>query len=160
MIDLGGQVAVGGPAEAPWPVALAHPQHRDAVALRLHLAEGSLATSGGSERDVRVAGRTLGHVLDPRTGAPVSRRGSVTVWHGRALVADVLSTALYVMGPEAGLRWAEERGIAACFLEPGDVPSAPVAVRATRAFRHRFPETPRDPGTHATGTSRPGHGLP
>ncbi len=48
--------------------------------------------------------------------------GSVTVWHRRALVADILSTALFVMGPDEGLRWAEARGIAACYLVPDTTP--------------------------------------
>lgn len=135
MVDLGGQVAVGGGGTA-WNVALAHPERRSDVALELRLSTGSLATSGGSERDVVVAGRRLGHVLDPRTGRPVVRSASVSVWHERALVADVLSTALYVMGVEEGLAWAEARGIAACFL----VPQGPgAAVRMSPAFAARFP---------------------
>jgi thiamine biosynthesis lipoprotein ApbE len=40
----------------------------------------------------------------------------VTAWHQRGLVADALSTALYVMGPVEGLRWAEAEGLSACFL--------------------------------------------
>ncbi|MFW6010641.1 MAG: FAD:protein FMN transferase, partial [Gemmatimonadota bacterium] len=36
------------------------------------------------------------------------------------VAADVLATALFVMGPEEGLAWAEARtGVAALFLRPG-----------------------------------------
>jgi thiamine biosynthesis lipoprotein len=137
MIDLGGQVATGGRGGEPWPVALAHPRRRSEAALHLQLGAGSLATSGGSVRDVEVDGRTIGHILDPRTGHPVSRSDSVTVWHPRALVADILSTALYVMGIDEGLAWAEAREIAACFLVPA--PEGPaITIRATRPFRQRF----------------------
>jgi thiamine biosynthesis lipoprotein len=59
--------------------------------------------------------------------------GSVTVWHRRALVADILSTALFVMGPDEGLRWAESRGIAAGYLVPNW--DREVSMRATAAFR-------------------------
>ena len=59
--------------------------------------------------------------------------GSVTVWHRRALVADILSTALFVMGPDEGLRWAEARGLAACYLVPDR--HREVSMRATTAFR-------------------------
>ena len=137
MIDLGGQVAVGVGDGEPWPVALAHPRRRSEAALALVLGTGSLATSGGSVRDLQVADRTVGHILDPRTGHPVSRSESVTVWHQSALAADILSTALYVMGIDEGLAWAEARQIAACFLVPR--PEGPaVTIRATSAFRERF----------------------
>ena len=136
MIDLGGQVLVhGAPPDAQdWTVDLAHPHHRERSVASLVWASGSIATSGGSERDAHVDGQRVGHILDPRTGEPARFGGSVVVWHESALVADILSTALYVMGPAEGTRWAEERGIAACFLtaEHGDV-----RFLSTRRFRAR-----------------------
>jgi thiamine biosynthesis lipoprotein len=141
MMDLGGQIAADAGGGEPWGVALAHPRRRDEAALELRLETGSLATSGGSVRDLEVRGRTVGHILDPRTGRPVSRSAAVTVWHESALAADVLSTALYVMGVDDGLAWAEGRQIAACFLVPGRAGSA-VTVRATRPFRERFLSSP------------------
>ena len=139
MIDLGGQLAVGGGEGVGWPVALAHPRHRDEPVAVLRLDAGSLATSGGSERDRVVADRRIGHIIDPRTGQTLAREESVAVWHERALVADILSTALYVMGVEAGLAWAEAQGVAACFLVPGPG-NIEATARTTSAFRARFPE--------------------
>ena len=118
--DLGGQIMVKGMSKEGWPIALAHPQQRDETVAEIHLTRGSLATTGGSERDVSLEGRSMGHILDPRTGFPITRKASAVVWHQSALVADVLSTALYVMGVEEGLRWAEIRGVAACFIVPED----------------------------------------
>lgn len=137
LIDLGGQVAAHGapPGAASWTVAIAHPWHRENPELELRLRGGSLATSAGSERDLEIEGRRIGHILDPRTGRPASFTGSVTVWHERALVADVLSTALFVMGPERGAEWAEARGLAACYLIPG---AGGVVQKATPTFRRRF----------------------
>jgi len=140
MIDLGGQLAVGGQVGLGWPVALAHPRHRDEPVLDLRLAAGSLATSGGSERDREVGGQRIGHIIDPRTGQTLSREESVAVWHERALIADILSTALYVMGAREGLAWAEAHGVAACFLIPEPRGSG-ARVRATSAFRRQFFET-------------------
>ena len=139
MVDLGGQVAVAdAPAGQPWTVALAHPEERGAAVARLELRGGSLATSGGSERDPGVAGgRRLGHILDPRSGHPVRRRSSAVVWHRRAFAADALSTALQVMGPEEGLAWAETSEVAATFLVPG-AGANEVDFRSSRAFRERF----------------------
>lgn len=120
IVDLGGQIMVNGMSKEGWPIALAHPQRRDEAVAEIHLTEGSLATTGGSERDVSLEGHRVGHILDPRTGLPITRKASVAVWHRSALVADVLSTALYVMGVEEGLSWAETRGVAACFIVPED----------------------------------------
>ena len=140
MVDLGGQIAVFLAPIGGWGVAIAHPARRAEAVLELHLDSGSLATSGVSERSYAIEGGTVAHILDPRTGRPLSRPGSVTVWHEDALAADVLSTALYVLGPEAGLRYADEHRLAALFLAPlGGDDDAAVTLRASRAFRQRFP---------------------
>lgn len=135
LIDLGGQVTVGGtsPYHDGWKVAIAHPVDRAQRYLRLAIPEGSLSTSGGSERDQTVDGRRVGHILDPRTGKPAPFTGSVSVWHERSVVADMLSTALYVMGPDKGLGWAQARGLAACYLWVDNAGS--VRVEMTSAFR-------------------------
>ena len=140
LIDFGGQVAVSGEtAGGAWTVGIAHPERRDTPVVELPLAAGSLATSGGSERDLTPdGGDRIGHVIDPRSGWPVTRPASVTVWHEDAFAADVLSTALYVMGPDEGLAWAEARGFAACFIVTG-AGSGGVTFRATPAFEARFP---------------------
>jgi thiamine biosynthesis lipoprotein len=139
LVDLGGQVSVGGAGpEGGWTVDIAHPRHRDHAYRRVRLREGSLSTSGGSERDLTVDGVRIAHHFDPRSSRPAAFDGSVTVWHRHGLAADALSTALFVMGPDEGLRWAESRGIAALYLmpAPGDV----VHAAATRAFADRFSE--------------------
>ena len=144
LIDFGGQVAVSSTSpDRVWPVAVAHPQQRDVPVVELHLTEGSLATTGGSERDVLTDENSpLGHVIDPLTGRPVSRTSSVIVWHQDAMVADILSTALYVMGVDQGRDWAEQNGIAACFLVPreraGVLSGTEVDFVATTSFRQRF----------------------
>lgn len=139
LVNLGGQVAVQGirPRTDGWGVNIAHPRFRERPALNIRLASGSLATSGGSERDLKVSGRKVGHILDPRTGRPLEFAGSVSAWHESALIADILSTALYVMGPDVGLEWAEFRGLAACYLLPTQ---NGIECRATRDFRERFLE--------------------
>ena len=139
LIDFGGQVAVSGPgSDGPWPVAIAHPLLRETAVVELLLAEGSVATSGGSERDLVVDPETtVGHIVDPRTGQAISRSSSVTVWHEDPLAADALSTALYVMGTRLGLEWAEDRGIAAYFVTTDESTGA-LGYFATPQFEMRF----------------------
>lgn len=135
LVDLGGQIGVAGspPESGGWSVAIARPDDRSTALLTVRLPGGSLSTSGGSEHDRHVGGRRVGHILDPRTGRPAAFAGSVSVWHDSGLAADVLSTALYVMGPKRGLAWAEAHGVAALFAIPRGGGS--IVRRATAAFR-------------------------
>jgi thiamine biosynthesis lipoprotein len=109
LLDLGGQVLALGSdtAEKPWSVSVAHPRDRQRTVVELGLANLSAATSGDSERSREVDGRRIGHILDPRTGQPAPDFGAVTVVAPSGLVADILSTALFVLGPEKGLRLSE-----------------------------------------------------
>lgn len=121
-LDLGGQILIWGASRR---VAVADPLDRARPRLTLRLKQASLSCSGTSER-----GR---HLLDPRTGEPGEAWGATAVVAKEALTADVLSTALYVLGPSRGLAWAEAHGVAAAFLLNGG------EVRMTRAFRRLHP---------------------
>jgi thiamine biosynthesis lipoprotein len=134
LIDLGGQIAVSGvpPGEPGWRVSVAHPRRRKQPFLDVVLNAGSLSTSGGSERDLVVDGRRIAHHIDPRTGQPAAFDGAVSVWHRDGVQADMLSTALYVMGPDAGLRWSTERQLAVAYLLPRM--DGEVEVIATASF--------------------------
>ncbi|HEU5304781.1 MAG TPA: FAD:protein FMN transferase [Gemmatimonadales bacterium] len=111
LLNFGGQVLTIGEDRSgrDWIVPVAHPSRRTEPVAWLRCRDRSASTSSQSERFVTVGGRRLGHVLDPRTGRPVSPWGSVTVVAEDPAVADVVSTALLVLGPEAGLRWAQGR---------------------------------------------------
>jgi thiamine biosynthesis lipoprotein len=104
VLDLGGQIFAVGRAA----VAVADPRNRERAAVSLAIADESASTSGNSERGLTVGRRRIGHLLDPRTGRPASDFGSVTVLAPSGLVADILSTAFFVLGPERGLELSEE----------------------------------------------------
>lgn len=107
VLDLGGQVARLGQSRVRWSVA--HPDRREQPALAWDFANGSIASSGNSERARVVGDRRIGHLLDPRSGEPAPDLGSVSVWAELAADADVLSTALFVMGPIAACELAAAR---------------------------------------------------
>ena len=113
-VDFGGQLGVRGRRQ----VAIADPVHRHRPLMKFFIEDASLSTSGGSEKTFRAAGKTFTHIIDPRTGEALPPRGSASVVAPSALEADILSTALYVMGPEQGLRWADANGVAAVFIAP------------------------------------------
>jgi thiamine biosynthesis lipoprotein len=112
VINFGGQIAVRGESL----VSIADPQHRDRAIVDVTLRNASLSTSSGAEKSFVIGGRRFTHIIDPRSGDALPPRGSVSVIAGDALTADVLSTALYVMGPEEGLRWANANDVAALFI--------------------------------------------
>jgi thiamine biosynthesis lipoprotein len=124
VLNFGGQLLVRGSHE----VTIAHPANRNVPFATLVLTDASLSTSSGSEKTFIVNGRTFTHILDPRTGEALPPRGSVSVVASRALDADILSTALYVMGADDGVRWCNEHGVAALFLSRDGV------ARASRTF--------------------------
>ena len=103
MINFGGQLATRGSMR----VTIADPLHRDQSILELTLENASLSTSSNAERS---------HIVDPRTHEPVAAQGSASVIASDALTADILSTALLVMGADEGLRWANANGVAAIFI--------------------------------------------
>lgn len=109
-LDLGGQIAWANAAR-PVELDLADPRDRSrpVLALGQDLRRASLASSGNSEKRFTFDGASFGHLIDPRTGLPAADFGSVTVLAANALVADCLSTALFVMGPDAGASWLARR---------------------------------------------------
>jgi thiamine biosynthesis lipoprotein len=112
ILNFGGQLLVRGSYE----VSIADPEHRGTPLYRLMLTDASLSTSSGSEKTFVVNGRVFTHIFDPRTGEALPPRGSVSVIASSALLADIESTALYVMGAEDGLRWADANAVAALFI--------------------------------------------
>ena len=104
----------------------------DGYAAVITLTDGeSVATSGNYERFVERDGVRHSHILDGRTGEPVTGVAGVTVVTPPALgatLADGLSTTLFVLGPKDGARFlrehAKEYGAAQALWIP-DTPANP-----------------------------------
>jgi thiamine biosynthesis lipoprotein len=125
LVNLGGDMATAGPPpSAGWPVHVTH-DHRDgadADGQTIALHGGGLATSSTGVRRWRRGGRTIHHIVDPRTGQPAETVWrTVTVVAASALDANTASTASIVKG-EAAPAWLERLGLAARLVRPsGDV---------------------------------------
>lgn len=90
--------AIGG-RDGGWPIDL-RPRRAKARIGQVLLRHGAMATSGAGEQYFEIEGVTYGHVLDPRSGWPASGVLGSTVIARSAAVADALSTALLVDGPD------------------------------------------------------------
>ena len=97
-VNAGGTVRFLGSWDRP--VSVCDPRQPDRAMLRLAVEEGAISTSANYERGWRIGERWYGHLLDPRTGWPASPCASVTVLAPFAALADALSTACFVLGPE------------------------------------------------------------
>lgn len=121
LVEVGGELRGAGmkPDGQPWWVSLEEPAAPAAIeATTVAALHGmAVATSGDYRRYFEYAGRRYAHTLDPRSGYPLTAGvASVTVLHQDCMRADAWSTALTVMGVEAGLACAETHNIAARFL--------------------------------------------
>lgn len=85
----------------PWRVGLADPRQPETIAASLNLCDRAVCTSGGYGTKFEATGR-FHHLFDPITGASAHHYIAVSVFAASAMVADALSTALYVTPPERG----------------------------------------------------------
>ena len=119
LIEVGGELKARGhsPRRRPWRVGIERPvPGRRAVQRIVQLDGNAIASSGNYRNFFDIDGMRFSHIIDPRTGQPVSHElASVTVIAPTAMQADALSTALMVLGPEAGLDMAEKQNLAALF---------------------------------------------
>ncbi len=141
LLNLGGEMrGVGRPAPSrPWRIGVRNPFNRQEIVGVLELEGGwATATSGNYERFVTLNGVRYSHIMDPRSGHPASGMAGVTVLSTSSLEADALSTALFVMGLEAGGRLAlQTEHFEALFIPDRQ----PAELWATPGFlRHFTPE--------------------
>ncbi len=121
LIELGGEMRTSGwrPGGEPWRVAVERPdQHEDDVQFDtvVALRDAAIGSSGDYRIGFTHQGRRYSHTLDPRRGEPVQHTAAaVSVVADVAMRADALAAALMVLGPDEGLRYAQQRGIAAVF---------------------------------------------
>ncbi|PHX84730.1 MAG: FAD:protein FMN transferase ApbE [Opitutia bacterium] len=144
-VQIGGDIATTGPH--PWRVAIEHPTTPQTLpgvppvsapkptptpsdgpatflspptrahARTVDLAGQALSTSGDAHNAFTHAGRRYGHILDPRTGEPVSSPlASVSVIAPTCAQSSARATALFVLGPDAGYALALREQWPALFL--------------------------------------------
>jgi thiamine biosynthesis lipoprotein len=91
------------PDGGAWRIGLADPTAPDRVAVTLDLADQCISTSGGYGTKFEATGRHH-HLFDPTTGISAGHYIAVSVVAVSTMVADALSTALYVTPPERSRR--------------------------------------------------------
>ena len=113
--SISGEVFAAGhnPKKNKWQIGVSAPVSNwrpgDPMVAVLSISGQAVSTSGDYQKFFFDAqGRRLCHVMDPKTGRPVQHNlGSVTVVADNCTIADSLSTTLFVLGPEKGLKFIE-----------------------------------------------------
>jgi len=113
LIDAGGNIRVLGSntRNAPWRIGIKDPRQGDALVAIVTLEDAAAVTSGDYYRYFETDGKRYHHILDPRSGYPATENMSVTVVSPDAGLADILSTAFFVMNGEEALTLAEKLGV-------------------------------------------------
>ena len=105
MIQFGGDMYVAGlNGNHPWRLGIQDPRGpANRIFAQVDLSESTFSTSGDYARSFVKNGRRYHHIIDPQTGEPAQGCRSVTIMTSSAIIADGLSTGVFVLGPEAGM---------------------------------------------------------
>ena len=109
MVDIGGEIKTAGKNTQGnyWKIGVATPQEEFGVQKIIPLNNKAVATSGDYRNYFEMDGIRFSHMIDPRTGRPITHQlASVTVMQDSCMIADALATAIYIMGPDEGLKFA------------------------------------------------------
>jgi thiamine biosynthesis lipoprotein len=88
----------------PWMVGIRDPRKEGEVAISVPLEDEAISTSGDYERYFVEGDTRYHHIIQPSTGEPASGVHSATVFGPDAVMTDALSTSVFVMGVDQGLR--------------------------------------------------------
>lgn len=130
-INLGGTVAVIGAART---IGIQHPTLPTGTPMgRVSISDQAVVTSGNYEKFFIQDGIRYHHLLDPRTGRPAdSGLSSITIIGDSAMVLDALTTAVFVLGADAGNSLAASCGLQAIFVNDEQ------EVFVTQGLKDRF----------------------
>ena len=113
------------------------PQENAPPLAAIRLRGDALATSGGYRRGVRVGGRRVSHLVDPRTGHPADGVLSASVLAPDCTTADALSTAFSVLAPAESVALADTLPGVGCLLVEADGAVTTNAYWRMRALSRR-----------------------
>jgi len=126
LFELGGEIRTRGQAgdNSAWVIALESPDLTDSgtasgaglsssAITAISVENAHIATSGDYRNYREIDGKRISHLIDGRTGYPVTNRlASVTVMHQSTELADAWATAFMVIGADRALAMAHSSGLA------------------------------------------------
>lgn len=119
MVSAGGDTRIIGDKRGrPWYVGIRHPRDKNKSAIVLPLSQTAISTSGDYERYFMQNGIRHHHIISPKTGQAVRSIQSVTIIGENATTTDVLSTTIFILGVEKGMKLISSlKGIDAIIID-------------------------------------------
>lgn len=112
LISVGGNVcAVGGKYDGTdWKIGIANPdsEEEESYSAKVSVKDYSVVTSGNYQRYYTVDGVRYCHIINPDTLMPANYFASVSIIAKDSGVADALSTAVYNMPFDEGIKFVNE----------------------------------------------------
>ncbi|MCO5230586.1 MAG: FAD:protein FMN transferase [Chitinophagales bacterium] len=99
-----------------WKIGVASPKGGQRSLKVISIKNGAVTTSGDYNKYIEIDGKRYSHIINPKTGMPVTGLVSVTVFGDSAEVANGLSTSIMVLGKEKGLAMLEEYPKYSCMI--------------------------------------------
>ncbi|MBX3190875.1 MAG: FAD:protein FMN transferase [Labilithrix sp.] len=109
-VQAGGDLFARGkkPDGTEWQAGIRDPRGDETKFFaKLPLSDHAFSTAGDYERSYVIGGKRYHHIIDPRTGYPATACRSVTIWAPTALLADEIDDAVFILGPEKGMKLVE-----------------------------------------------------
>ncbi len=106
LVDYGHDLRVLGepPEHGPWRIGLEDPRDTGRCWAGVGVTNRAVCSSGNYLRYVEIDGRRYGHIVDPRTGYPVSNQTlSATAIAASCTEAGMLATVAFILGERSGI---------------------------------------------------------
>ena len=104
-VNAGGDMyLLGQHPQHPWRIGIQHPREQNGILATVQVRDRAVVTSGDYERFFEQDGQRYHHIFNPQTGMPARGCQSVTVITDSVALGDALATAIFVLGPQQGLK--------------------------------------------------------
>lgn len=110
LVNAGGDLYALGtdPQGEKWQIGVQDPREEDKIIDIIKVKDKAVATSGDYRRYFTLEGKRFSHIVNPKTGLTVQDVPmSVTIIGPDATTTDALSTGVFVLGPEEGMKLIE-----------------------------------------------------
>jgi thiamine biosynthesis lipoprotein len=118
VVNAGGDLTAWGKQEdgSQWKIGIADPKNKSQILAWLTIEDMSVVTSGDYEKYFISGGIRYSHIINPKTGYPVTGIKSVTIVCPDAELADAIATGVFVMGDKRGLELIDQLNGIECLI--------------------------------------------